>query len=60
MCRFDQYERLLETLERILQHSKFIGGDTPTIVDFGFAGPLFRHCSSDPTPRKIMYVLCTA
>lgn len=52
---FQQYHRILDTLEEILQENEYLGGEYPSLVDFGFAGPLFRHCASDPTPRKIMY-----
>ena len=29
-------------------------GERPTLVDFGFMGPMFRHFSLDPTPARIM------
>ena len=50
----NQYYELLEVLENILQKQLFLFGNHPTLVDFGFAGPFFRHFSSDFTPRKIM------
>ncbi len=32
----------------------FLLGDRPTIVDFGFVGPMFRHFAQDPTPQELM------
>lgn len=50
----NQYYELLDVLEGILQKQPYLFGNHPTLVDFGFAGPFFRHFSSDETPRKIM------
>ena len=41
-------------MQGILEKTPFLLGSHPTIVDFGFIGPFFRHFASDPTPRKIM------
>ena len=41
-------------LEAILSKKPFLFGNRPTLVDFGFAGPFFRHFSSDATARKIL------
>jgi hypothetical protein len=49
-----QYAVVLKTLQNILEESPFLMGNHPTLVDFGFMGPFFRHFSSDPTGRKIM------
>jgi glutathione S-transferase len=49
-----QYLHLLDVLEEILSSQPYLFGNTPTLVDFGFAGPFFRHFSSDFTPRKVM------
>ena len=49
-----QYYSVLNSLQEILEDSPYLFGAHPTIVDFGFLGPFFRHFSSDPTPRKIM------
>jgi len=38
----------------LILHSPYMLGNHPTFVDFGFAGPFFRHFSSDFTARKIM------
>jgi glutathione S-transferase len=50
----DQYYELLEILEEILSQQFYLFGNHPTLIDFAFAGPCFRHFSSDFTPRKIM------
>jgi len=41
-------------LEAILAERPFLLGDRPTITDFGFMGPMFRHFAQDPTPAEIM------
>jgi len=41
-------------LEAILAERPFLLGDRPTIVDFGFVGPMFHHFSQDPTPAELM------
>lgn len=50
----NQYYELLDILEEILSKQPYLFGNHPTLVDFGFAGPFFRHFSSDFTPRKVM------
>ena len=49
-----QYYSIMDILQEILQHTPFLLGSHPTLVDFGLIGPFFRHFASDPTPRKIM------
>jgi hypothetical protein len=49
-----QYRSILQAFQKILDQDQFLMGSNPTLVDFGFAGPFFRHFSSDPTPRKVM------
>jgi glutathione S-transferase len=41
-------------LEAILKDRPFLLGERPTLADFGFMGPMFRHFSLDPTPARIM------
>ena len=41
-------------LEAILSERPFLLGDRPTIVDFGFVGPMLRHFGQDPTPAALM------
>jgi glutathione S-transferase len=48
------YRRTLSALEAIIQTRPFLLGDRPSLADFAFMGPMFRHFSLDPTPAKIM------
>ncbi len=48
------YLNALDRLEAILEKRPFLLGDQPTIVDFGFVGPMLRHFGQDPTPAEIM------
>jgi glutathione S-transferase len=48
------YHENLRSLNRILKDSPCLLGERPTLVDFGFMGPMFRHFSLDPTPSRIM------
>lgn len=48
------YLRNLVWLEAILKDRPFLLGERPTIADYGFMGPMFRHFSLDPTPARIM------
>jgi glutathione S-transferase len=48
------YYKLLRILEKILQEQPYLFGNKPTLIDFAFSGPFFRHFFSDFTPRKIM------
>ena len=41
-------------LEAILAERPFLLGDRPSIADFGFVGPMFRHFGQDPTPAELM------
>jgi len=41
-------------LEAILAERPYLLGERPTIVDFGFVGPMFRHFGQDPTPAELM------
>jgi glutathione S-transferase len=43
-----------EQLAAILAERPFLLGDRPTIADFGFMGPMFRHFGMDPTPAELM------
>lgn len=56
----EQYYELLDILQEILSDQPFLFGSHPTFVDFGFAGPFFRHFSSDFTPRKVMQLRAPA
>jgi glutathione S-transferase len=48
------YYKLLDILEDILSQQPYLFGNKPTLIDFAFSGPFFRHFFSDFTPRKIM------
>lgn len=50
----EQYLELLNVLQTILDKQPYLFGNHPTLVDFGFSGPFFRHFFSDFTPRKVM------
>ncbi len=47
----------LDTLAQfttILRERPYLLGDRPSLADFGFFGPMFRHFSMDPTSARIM------
>ena len=44
----------LDALQAILTESPYLLGNRPSLVDFGYMGPMFRHFSLDPTPARIM------
>ena len=46
--------RAFDQLETILAERPFLLGERPTIVDFGFVGPMLRHFAQDPTPAELM------
>lgn len=48
------YLRALEHLEAILAQRPFLLGARPSLADFGYFGPMFRHFGCDPTPVAIM------
>ncbi|MFM7736078.1 MAG: glutathione S-transferase family protein [Alphaproteobacteria bacterium] len=48
------YLRMLDALQAIFARRPFLLGGAPTLADFGFFGPMFRHFASDPTPAAIM------
>ena len=48
------YLRALEHLESILATRPFLLGARPSLADFGYFGPMFRHFGCDPTPVAIM------
>lgn len=48
------YLRTLTSLEAIVATRPFLLGDVPTLADFGFFGPMFRHFGCDPTASAIM------
>jgi glutathione S-transferase len=48
------YHRTLHHLETILCRRPFLLGNTPSLADIGFSGPIFRHFALDPVPAQIM------
>ena len=48
------YLRTLDAMAKILESRPFLLGDRPSLADFGFFGPMFRHFGLDPTPQRIM------
>ncbi len=48
------YFTALDTMTRMLNDRRFLLGDAPSIADFGFMGPMFRHFGQDPTPAVLM------
>jgi glutathione S-transferase len=50
----ETYLKNLDSLQEILSETPYLLGDRPTLVDFGYMGPMFRHFFCDPTPVEIM------
>jgi glutathione S-transferase len=48
------YLNTLDRLETIFQNRPYLLGERPTLADFGFFAPMFRHFSQDPTAADIM------
>lgn len=48
------YHRTLRQLSALLGEKKFLSGDKPGTVDFGFFASMFRHFALDPYSAKIM------
>ncbi|MEM6912532.1 MAG: glutathione S-transferase family protein [Pseudomonadota bacterium] len=48
------YHRTLQALDALLQTQDYLGGDRPSIVDFGFYASMWRHFALDPDPAAIM------
>lgn len=55
---WDHVEKIfLDTLQHfgaILETRPYLLGTRPSLADFGFFGPMFRHFSMDPTSARIM------
>lgn len=55
---WDHVEKIyLDTLihfDKILQTRPYLLGTRPSLADFGFFGPMFRHFAMDPTSARIM------
>ena len=48
------YFAALDNLSKMLEGRRFLLGDAPSVADFGFMGPMFRHFGQDPTPAALM------
>ncbi len=48
------YHKTLDQLQAIFERRPYLLGDRPTLGDFGFFAPMFRHFAQDPTPAEIM------
>ena len=48
------YHDSLAQLGAILETRPYLLGTRPSLADFGFFGPMFRHFSQDPTSARIM------
>lgn len=48
------YLNTLEQFSEIFAKRPFLLGTRPSLADFGFFGPMFRHFSMDPTSARIM------
>ena len=48
------YYNALRHMTTMLANRPYLLGQTPSIADFGFMGPMLRHFAQDPTPQEIM------
>jgi glutathione S-transferase len=48
------YFAALDNMTSMLEGRPFLLGNTPSVADFGFMGPMLRHFSQDPTPADLM------
>ncbi len=48
------YHTNLAWLSDILQRRPYLLGNSPSLADIAFMGPMFRHFSQDPEPAEIM------
>lgn len=48
------YLQALDCMSQILEHRPYLLGTKPSLADFGFMAPMFRHFSQDPEPEEIM------
>ncbi|MCP5178916.1 MAG: glutathione S-transferase family protein [Pseudomonadales bacterium] len=50
----DEYQRLLDAMERQLRTTRYLMGDRPTAVDCVVLGGLRAHTWMDPTPKRVV------
>ncbi len=48
------YFNALDGMSTILEQRPYLLGTKPSLADFGFMAPMFRHFSQDPDPEEIM------
>lgn len=48
------YVAALDNMARMLEHHRFLLGESPSIADIGLMGPMLRHFGHDPTPAELM------
>lgn len=48
------YFNALDCMSQILEQRPYLLGTRPSLADFGFMAPMFRHFSQDPDPEEIM------
>jgi glutathione S-transferase len=48
------YHNNLAWLSNILEQRPYLLGNSPSLADIAFMGPMFRHFSQDPIPAEIM------
>jgi glutathione S-transferase len=48
------YHDNLAWLSAVLQRRSYLLGNSPSLADIAFMGPLFRHFATDPVPAEIM------
>jgi len=44
----------LDFLQSVLQDQAYLLGNQPSLADFGYFGPMFRHFGNDPDPAEVM------
>jgi glutathione S-transferase len=50
----DLYLDELTFLQPLLERRPYILGSHPSVADFGYFGPMFRHFGNDPDPAEVM------
>jgi glutathione S-transferase len=50
----DMYLEELSFLQPLLETQPYILGSHPSVADFGYFGPMFRHFGNDPDPSEVM------
>jgi glutathione S-transferase len=50
----DMYMEELDFLQPLLACQPYLLGSHPSVADFGYFGPMFRHFGNDPDPAEVM------